>query len=267
MPKAVVNRRHKTINLEYDGDLYQIEVWLRHTASDIRTLIYRTIGPSLRSEFFLHTGDKNMALLTWFGLDTRKDYIVEPKAASRRKPKALTAENKMEEILTAWELENASQILPPEIAPRFPMKNDCKATSHSSDIIKPELWTQRFITALWKVTMESRNAHEEAVGVMMEVVRNRQGDEDNNWRAVVEIMTSDLEKAWAVRKERASATTEAVSAVGTFTEGLRAGIEGVEEEMETDKFAGNLREEIKEISDRLDVEDGKAIARLRIADQ
>lgn len=256
MPKITKHQYNKTIIIVYDSKLFHVAIHRKHSAAEISKTIRNAIGEYLPGGIALTTSDDKAVNLSWHELNINETYKLII-TSQRRKPKIEQQQSRMDSILSAWCLEDASQIFPAEIAPRVPLQNGQKAhICDNAEIMSPGLWTQKFTTALWKMAVNSPIAHKEAVDVMMEVVHERYADESCQSRNVQEILTFDLEKAWARKKARIMELAGEADAVLTYTGGLLEGIEEVEEDMAVEKFAGGWREAIDQIDEELETENG-----------
>ncbi|KAH7117631.1 hypothetical protein B0J11DRAFT_509338 [Dendryphion nanum] len=154
-------------------------------------------------------------------------------------------EERMAAILTFWGLSSAAEILPADIVPRVRLLTGGVGINPGAEPLDPPLWPKNFVFALWRLAVNSPGAHKDAVSIVEEVVRGRWA-EGGELAQVPEVMKGDLERAWAVRKERVVALAGEVLEVEMYAGQMWEGIESVEREMEEKKEREKeLEEELK----------------------
>jgi hypothetical protein len=141
-------------------------------------------------------------------------------------------------ILRNWGLASAQDIFPLECAPCAPNLAGVHASFYDQHrtISLPQNWSCRFVTALYKLSTLSVAKHNDALFAMMTAATARHKDEGNALQTAREITRPDVEAAIEDMGARLGGVAgEAIEALDTevFAGGLKEGIQEVAREMET----------------------------------
>jgi hypothetical protein len=189
-----------------------------------------------------------------------------PKAGSKPS-KDDNFRERLRQIVTTWSLGDDSQILPADIAPRALVVGNRRWTLDDEvepALLSPVHWSRRFIMALWKFCHEVPVPHSQALGMLYEVVRMRQVDPNDRQCRVRELLSSDLERAAGQRRNRLQGLASEALDYGTYVGEWREELEELEEQMERERWVGEMGREIGHIADESSVQDGSIMGDMHI---